>query len=132
MHDYDKTRDRPDLDGTSRVSAYLAVGVLSPRQCLNALLTEVPDAIWQSKGGGSVHEGPRSLLYMQLSPGSVNGIAILSFIPGQIFVASGWPLRTAVLLAIFREFCTVVRFVFDQPFRPYMKLFKQKYPVFFG
>ena len=54
VHDYDKTRDRPDLDGTSRVSAYLAIGVLSPRQCLNALLAEVPDAIWQSKGGGAV------------------------------------------------------------------------------
>ncbi|WAW06100.1 deoxyribodipyrimidine photo-lyase [Oxalobacter formigenes] len=54
VHDYDKTRDRPDLDGTSRVSAYLAMGALSPRQCLNALLAEVPDAIWQSKGGGAV------------------------------------------------------------------------------
>lgn len=30
VHDYDKTRDRPDLDGTSRVSAYLAMGALSP------------------------------------------------------------------------------------------------------
>lgn len=54
VHDYDKTRDRPDLDGTSHVSAYLAIGVLSPRQCLNALLAEVPDAVWQSKGGGAV------------------------------------------------------------------------------
>lgn len=54
VRDYDKTRDRPDMDGTSRVSAYLSIGVLSPRQCLNALLAEVPDAIWQSAGGGAV------------------------------------------------------------------------------
>ena len=31
-------RDRPDLDATSRLSAYLAAGVLSPRQCLHAAL----------------------------------------------------------------------------------------------
>lgn len=54
VRDYDKTRDRPDLEGTSRLSAYLSIGVLSPRQCFNALLAEVPDAIWQSAGGGAV------------------------------------------------------------------------------
>lgn len=39
MADYDSTRDRPDLDGTSRLSAYLVAGVLSPRQCLHAALS---------------------------------------------------------------------------------------------
>jgi deoxyribodipyrimidine photo-lyase len=33
---YHVDRDRPDLDGTSRLSAYLAVGAISPRQCLAA------------------------------------------------------------------------------------------------
>lgn len=35
---YHERRDRPDLDGTSQLSAYLAAGVLSPRQCLHAAL----------------------------------------------------------------------------------------------
>jgi len=38
LEDYEESRDRPDLDGTSRLSAYLAAGVLSPRQCLHAAL----------------------------------------------------------------------------------------------
>ncbi|WP_028614519.1 deoxyribodipyrimidine photo-lyase [Halopseudomonas pelagia] len=38
MADYDSARDRPDIDGTSRLSAYLVSGVLSPRQCLHAAL----------------------------------------------------------------------------------------------
>lgn len=37
--DYETTRDRPDLDGTSRLSPYLASGVLSVRQCLHAAMT---------------------------------------------------------------------------------------------
>ena len=38
LEDYAEDRDRPDLDATSRLSAYLAAGVLSPRQCLHAAL----------------------------------------------------------------------------------------------
>jgi len=34
---YSKQRDFPAIVGTSVISAYLAIGVLSPRQCLNAL-----------------------------------------------------------------------------------------------
>ena len=33
---YRADRDRPDRDGTSRLSAYLAVGAISPRQCIAA------------------------------------------------------------------------------------------------
>jgi len=33
---YHVDRDRPDLDGTSRLSPYLAVGAISPRQCVAA------------------------------------------------------------------------------------------------
>lgn len=35
---YKEHRDFPGLDGTSQLSAYLAAGVLSPRQCLHAAL----------------------------------------------------------------------------------------------
>ncbi|MES2919393.1 MAG: deoxyribodipyrimidine photo-lyase [Pseudomonadota bacterium] len=35
---YDQRRDFPGQDGTSRLGPYLAAGVLSPRQCLNAAL----------------------------------------------------------------------------------------------
>lgn len=42
---YSQQRDLPALDGTSRLSVYLASGVLSPRQCLHRLLTEHPDAL---------------------------------------------------------------------------------------
>ncbi|WP_043307150.1 deoxyribodipyrimidine photo-lyase [Pseudomonas sp. ML96] len=35
---YQQRRDLPGVDGTSSLSAYLAAGVLSPRQCLHAAL----------------------------------------------------------------------------------------------
>lgn len=35
---YARQRDFPGVEGTSRLSPYLAAGVLSPRQCLNAAL----------------------------------------------------------------------------------------------
>ncbi|EML1937088.1 MULTISPECIES: deoxyribodipyrimidine photo-lyase [Providencia] len=39
---YQQQRDIPAIDGTSQLSPYLAIGVLSPRQCLNRLLAENP------------------------------------------------------------------------------------------
>ena len=36
---YDQQRDFPAVPGTSQLSAYLAAGVISPRQCLHAALT---------------------------------------------------------------------------------------------
>jgi deoxyribodipyrimidine photo-lyase len=38
MLDYHQQRDLPALPGTSQLSAYLAAGVISPRQCLHAAL----------------------------------------------------------------------------------------------
>lgn len=38
LRTYQDTRDLPARDGTSRLSPYLAAGVLSPRQCLHAAL----------------------------------------------------------------------------------------------
>lgn len=39
---YPEQRDLPARDGTSRLSVYLATGVLSPRQCLHRLLKQHP------------------------------------------------------------------------------------------
>lgn len=50
--DYEQQRDFPAIDGTSRLSAYLATGVLSPRQCLHRLLKEHPQAL--EGGSGSI------------------------------------------------------------------------------
>ncbi len=38
MGDYDEARDNPAINGTSGVSAYLTLGIISPRQCLVAAL----------------------------------------------------------------------------------------------
>lgn len=48
---YDQQRDLPALPGTSLLSPYLALGVLSPRQCLNRLRTEHPNVLETSDGG---------------------------------------------------------------------------------
>lgn len=50
--EYEEKRDFPAIDGTSRLSACLATGVLSPRQCLHRLLKEQPDAL--NGGPGAV------------------------------------------------------------------------------
>lgn len=50
--EYEHQRDFPATDGTSRLSASLATGGLSPRQCLHRLLAEHPQAL--DGGAGSV------------------------------------------------------------------------------
>ncbi len=42
---YKNDRDIPSIDGTSQLSPYLAVGVLSPRQCFNRLQAENPQVL---------------------------------------------------------------------------------------
>ncbi len=42
--EYQEKRDFPAIEGTSRLSACLTLGVLSPRQCLHRLLAECPSA----------------------------------------------------------------------------------------
>lgn len=49
--DYLQQRDFPELEGTSRLSAYLAIGVISPRQCLARLRLEYPEFMQQVKSG---------------------------------------------------------------------------------
>ncbi|HDR2159383.1 TPA: deoxyribodipyrimidine photo-lyase [Enterobacter cancerogenus] len=50
--DYEAQRDFPAIDGTSRLSVCLALGALSPRQCLHRLLAEQPKAL--DGGDGAV------------------------------------------------------------------------------
>lgn len=54
--DYEAKRDFPAMDGTSRLSACLALGVLSPRQCLHRLLTECPQALEGGPGAVWLNE----------------------------------------------------------------------------
>lgn len=49
--DYDNNRDFPAIDGTSSLSPYLAIGVLSPKQCVAALLTQFPQALTDKTSG---------------------------------------------------------------------------------
>ncbi len=51
VKDYQHDRDVPSIEGTSRLSAYLAIGVLSPRQCLNRLLLEQADMMERPDSG---------------------------------------------------------------------------------
>ena len=46
---YSDQRNFPAVDGTSRLSAALALGVISPRQCLARLQLECGEAMWDAK-----------------------------------------------------------------------------------
>ncbi|SDJ66184.1 deoxyribodipyrimidine photo-lyase type I [Ferrimonas sediminum] len=48
---YHQQRDLPAVDGTSRLSPYLALGMISPRQCLHQLLQRAPWALEHSASG---------------------------------------------------------------------------------
>lgn len=51
IQDYHQKRDIPELPGTSGLSPYLAVGSLSPRQCLSAALS-ANGGDWDGGSGG--------------------------------------------------------------------------------
>ena len=51
VQDYVKQRDLPAIAGTSNLSPYLAIGVLSPRQCFNRLRAECPDVLENTESG---------------------------------------------------------------------------------
>src|SRR5476649_932740 len=51
VQDYLEQRDLPAVDGTSSLSPYLAIGVLSPRQCFNRLRMECPEVLERRDGG---------------------------------------------------------------------------------
>ena len=54
VQDYQKARDFPAIDGTSKLSAYLALGVVSPAQCVARLQLEAADSWQQDKSGAEV------------------------------------------------------------------------------
>ncbi len=49
LRGYDVDRDRPDLDATSRLSAYLAVGAISVRTCASAARDRAAQSVWESE-----------------------------------------------------------------------------------
>ncbi|CZF82112.1 Deoxyribodipyrimidine photo-lyase [Grimontia celer] len=51
---YESTRDFPAIPATSQLSPYLAIGAVSPRQCLARLLVEEPNCFDKSSGGANV------------------------------------------------------------------------------
>jgi deoxyribodipyrimidine photo-lyase len=54
VQDYQRQRDFPAIDGTSRLSAYFAIGAISPRQAMARLQLEVGDAMYQDHTGAAV------------------------------------------------------------------------------
>lgn len=52
IDDYETVRDFPAEEGTSTLSPYLAVGAISPRQCLSAVL-QANQGEWDSGGSGA-------------------------------------------------------------------------------
>ncbi|WP_111641738.1 deoxyribodipyrimidine photo-lyase [Marinimicrobium alkaliphilum] len=52
LADYQRDRDFPALAGTSALSPYLALGILSPRQCISAALASVQGE-WDAAGQGA-------------------------------------------------------------------------------
>ncbi|AKH68195.1 deoxyribodipyrimidine photolyase [Spongiibacter sp. IMCC21906] len=49
--DYQEQRDFPAEQGTSTLSPALALGIISPRQCLARLQAEAGEQIWEAKSG---------------------------------------------------------------------------------
>ena len=64
VSDYSTFRDRPDRAGTSRLSPYLHMGEISPRQCWHAVLAGIAAAPAAAGGG---HEFLRQLLWREFS-----------------------------------------------------------------
>ncbi len=54
VQDYQTARDFPARPGTSGLSAYLAIGVVSAQQAMARLQLEAGDALWQEKSGAAV------------------------------------------------------------------------------
>ncbi|MEL4014112.1 deoxyribodipyrimidine photo-lyase [Dryocola clanedunensis] len=54
--EYPEKRDFPAVEGTSRLSPYLALGIISPRQCLHRLLKEHPQALDGGAGATWLNE----------------------------------------------------------------------------
>lgn len=53
VQQYKKERDFPAIDGTSSMSPYLAIGVVSVRQCIKRLELEASDQLQQAESGAA-------------------------------------------------------------------------------
>lgn len=54
VQDYHQARDFPAIEGTSKLSAYLALGVVSPAQCVARLQLEASESWQQEKSGAEI------------------------------------------------------------------------------
>lgn len=54
VQNYHQARDFPAIEGTSKLSAYLALGVVSPAQCVARLQLEAAESWQQDKSGAEV------------------------------------------------------------------------------
>ena len=54
VQDYQLARDFPARPGTSGLSAYLAIGVVSAQQAMARLQLEAGDSVWQEQSGAAV------------------------------------------------------------------------------
>jgi len=54
VQDYQQARDFPAIDGTSSLSPYLAIGVVSAQQVVARLQTEAGNLTWQEDSGAAV------------------------------------------------------------------------------
>jgi len=54
VQDYQRLRDFPAVDGTSSLSPYLAIGVISPKQAVARLQLEAQETIYQEGSGAAV------------------------------------------------------------------------------
>lgn len=54
VEQYDASRDFPAIPATSQLSPYLAIGAISPRQCMARLMVESPQCLDKDSGGGHI------------------------------------------------------------------------------
>ncbi len=54
VQDYKLQRDFPAVDGTSSLSAFLAIGVISPKQAVARVQLEAKEQLWQEGSGAAV------------------------------------------------------------------------------
>ncbi|TDR16869.1 cryptochrome/photolyase family protein [Marinicella litoralis] len=81
-NDYQQERDFPAIDGTSSLSPYLAIGVISAQQCLAHVLkqqgepafnsTWVSELIWRDYYNDLMYEYPRLAMHKTFKPNAVD------------------------------------------------------------
>lgn len=84
--EYDGERNYPARDGTSRLSPYLAIGAISPRQCVIAAVEANKEIVGKkAKDGSGAHQ------ILEGSPGLVTWIGELVWREFYVSIAAGFP-----------------------------------------